>query len=698
MRGIRYLIVEFDGVPRVHLSEGGAESVFPKENSLNQYRASPVFPVDPKVSTAPDLEGEGYIGFYFLTRAFSTIGRILTRIPENSRQGLWFSHGLASLIVFSKDYQILSDIRSYCGDVLRGFESWTVNGAAVSSKDAWLCPPQAIQREQFILPDFGDLEPDHRDVLIELQTCIMTAAARAAQYAPSQLLSYSRLTIAVSEIIDELRFLSNPGGSAPSSLPKNAIDFICSSPVERARRVHQRVGQLVQINSALSYIISQAYSGAIPILQNECRVSRFSLLGIGTAFLGLNAFSRSIESIFEKHPIDTVIAEKYAIAEGVDVFRSLQSFKPENWSLREDLALDALLEGQLPAAPNPKLTFFSGRVGFRESEFSVTAAIQALNAAGTAHWSLMTITHELLHAHVRGILGAIFADKQQRSPGIAFKDYYQRYKNVVDQPDKPKTLIESLRSIIYNYCRQSINIEAAIDGYHSHLNKTEEGQSPLIRTATVLPGESRIREELTKKYRELNEIMVHVLDHQYFYNGDNALYLRSIWTSWANVPAVLEQVEHYLLRSLVAIGAHETGTLPERFSLSVEIVSEALRSLIDGNVPVAEALRTLQDPKAFHRLRLEFLPGIYLAEMVMKFLRASCIASSLPGSDKNINSDGEEYKYVLEEGEFPGVDVESPHAFVLDRLRRVLRNEKSTLHRTHLAGWILLACASAAVS
>ena len=689
----RYLCLKGSGAePNVLLLSDPIPAAIPGTDAVEAYRVSPIFPVLPKEAVIPDMKADLYVGFFCCEHAFSVIGQLLAALPADQQSSLWFSHGLPSLVVFAHSPALLESIKKKAASALRAYERWHVKNGVLAETTTWRCKPEAAKASDFAIEGFPELDADLNSILIELRNCILTGASRAAQYIPSQLLTYRKIVEAVNEIGRELVFLQRPDTAAPESLPQNAISELQTDLVARQKRIHQRTGQLVQLNSALSYVISQAYSGAPPILQNECHVRTYSLLGVGTAFCAIAAFSRFVEHVFEAHPVEEVVGDNYRIAPGIDCFRSLAIFDPQKWKQREESSLDALLTKQSPAEPHPKLVFFSGRLGFKETEFAVTVALQVLTAVDTVRWSLSTISHELLHAHVRALLAVVFDDVKRRSPEHAYAEYFRKYEAYLYNPQaSPSDLMESLRFIIFNYCRQRINSGMLAKKMRDMPAAKEKETNPRIKTDTVVPSADYLREEFAADYRELNELLVHVLDFQYFYNSDVSIYLPLLWESWSAVPAVLEQVEHYVLRSIVTIGSGEVGTASERFDLSTKIVREGIGAMPGNNPAAKEALRVMADPETMCRLKLQFLPGIYLADMTMNFLYASGIYADLFKADDNFDDN----RYLLEAGQFPGFDIGSPVAFVLDRLRRSLNKELSEHSQDYVAAWVFLACASA---
>ncbi len=63
----------------------------------------------------------------------------------------------------------------------------------------------------------------------------------------------------------------------------------------------------------------------------------------------------------------------------------------------------------------------------------------------------MTLTHELMHAHVRAMFSVIFKDLDER-----FEQYYDDFKSCHEGQNVSRRwkLIESLRLIVLNYLLQ----------------------------------------------------------------------------------------------------------------------------------------------------------------------------------------------------------------------------------------------------
>ena len=250
--------------------------------AVQQYRISPIFAVIPKEAILPDAKGNGFVTFFFYEQAFLRSAQLINSLPPESQKGLWFSHGLASVILFSPDLEAAARVRKEHHEGLRAVEVWRVADSRITVVDQWLCPFE-IDPTAYSLVKWDGLDPDLSSLIHELQHSLNRAANQAAQFIPSQLDVYTRLCHAVSQVISELLFLQYPETSPPVFLREKA-NALQQNAVARQKRTNALTDYIVQINSALSYVISQGYGGACPILDNQSLYTSFSLLGVGTAF------------------------------------------------------------------------------------------------------------------------------------------------------------------------------------------------------------------------------------------------------------------------------------------------------------------------------------------------------------------------------------------------------------------------------
>jgi predicted nuclease with RNAse H fold len=651
------------------------------------YRISPIFPVLPEESTDPDLGGASFLAFYSFDRAFSIIGRLLRQLPSGLLPNMWFSHGFASLVIFSKDRESLDFSRDEPGLGLRAQEVWELRDGVVGRQEFWVAPPANL--EVFEVADFSALDSDLQRVLVEFRHCIYTALERAARYIPDYVASFRSLVETVNQIIEELLYISKKSEIRPRTCSAVFSDMLRNNDIERQRRINHRTDHIIQLNSALSYVISQSFAGTVPVLERECQIQSYSFLGVGGASLALFRLAEFVQEIFRHHPVDDAILQKYGHIEGVEIFPNIGDFVAAKWET-EDLRIDSHLAGISSSELRPKLVFYSGRLGFKESEFSVTAALQVISGSGTARWSLMTLTHELMHAHVRALLSVIFKDSEEE-----FDKYYVDFKEYRENRERRWKLIESLRSIMLNYLLEKRVYESYARKIAEARKAGEGGSLPIPKFS--LPGKEDLLRWMRESFRDLNEIMVHVCDYHYFYNTNDALYLGLLWESWATVPTVLAEIDHYVFRSIVAVATKETGAIHDRFHLAINILTQNLDALLERrpDSPVVKAALEFARNKSNHLLlSIKFYPALYLAEATLKFLVSRRIHVALMAGDENLELANGSYRYLVETGQFPGFDVKTPVGFLADRLRRSLGGEDLDLSEEHVSAWLLLACAS----
>lgn len=652
-------------------------------------RVSPIFPAVPGEAQPPALEGDVWIGFFVFAKPLHAIARLIRPVdPSVSRYHVWFSHGLASVIVFASSAADLDSVISSAGE--SGFsavETWHVIQNRLQTADSRIFAAEraALEPDRFSIGTYGHLSHDTRVLLDEFAMCLHTAARLSAQYSPAHLHVLAALVEAVTEIIDELTFLENPTDKAPPSLPEGTWVEGGTPAVELQRRLHQRVGQLVQINSALSYVISQAFSGTFPLRESECQIRRHSLLGIGTAINALSSLARFVERVFEAYPVDETIDQFYDLAPGIDISPlTITDFNATRWS-DEKHHIDYYLERMTTVPSKPKLVFFSGRLGFRESEFAVTAALQVLASADSVRWSLVTLSHELMHAHVRALLSVIF-DEPQQGAESSFPRYHDQLKKLMKGQlgAHDLGLRASLRLAILNYCavRPWINKIAARRATEDEIRLPEYGE---------------LREVFVQEFGWINHIFVHVFDYYYFYNANDHVYVRLLWESWSTVPGVLENVEEYLLRTIITISTKEVGSLNDKFARATAIIDEQLKQVLQqqpNNVVVTQALTHLSVENNRRRMLLLYFSASYLGEIAAKLLVSSGVHAAL-FTDENAEPDANGYRYILESGEFVELEIASPVAFVLDRLRRGMGAEALDVDwEEYRSAWVFLVIAS----
>jgi hypothetical protein len=495
--------------------------------------------------------------------------------------------------------------------------------------------------------------------------------------------------------------LHNPGEtdmllSLISLVDELVSDMLSADSSLATQILHQNIDRLVQINSALSYLATQALSGAVPILDRRSLIRRYSLLGVGTAVLALTRIAHSIESAFAEGSIETILEDwgnKLAVLPGLD---SLPLYDPSNWRRSSSHVFDRALDVR---GICPKLPYFSGRLGFRETEYTISAALQSLAIGLSAEWSFLTVTHEMVHGHVRQLLSIILLGDVNASSDEKWRGIYDSFSIRFNHEKPPdEGLLESLRAVLLTYCCLS----AGLGSLTEPTPKPDRAPRGVNRFYAKLLKSDVLRSVLADEFRNISEILVHILDMHYFYRSGVSHYITLIWKSWSKAPQVRADLRQYLLRSLLVIASTKPGTEKERFDSSLEHLRELLTRAKGENgarLPVIEeAVDLLRGDYPRTDLFLPFFASLILVDLAHQFLMSSRIRSAIHAADPHLSpahdfATNEEWlKYEMADG-FVDEDVMSPTAYIADRLTNRINEdaERDTEAETVL---MFLACSS----
>lgn len=682
---MRFLVLTGDGASDFRLTTSADAQEATRAAGQRACRISPIFPVVRGSHIGDPLKGHRFVGFFCPIRPFEFIGRQ----PASRQRLLWFTHGLPAVVRFAKSREELLEV--ICGQEAQvaAYEFWQVSKGKIKVVGRWV---RSTPQPNCQLADFSELSKDGQRLLEEIQVNLHEASRCAAIYMPEQIVKLERVVASVNEIVVELRAFESGGAeTTPIATP----DVGEGRDAGAHQKINQRLSHLIQLNSALAYVVSQTSNGSVPILERPCLIATYSLLGVGTAYRAVSAVAGYVENVFERNAILRVIDEIYREVPGIRVPLSVPHYNLDD--LRQSgLSIDKFLK-EVPEVSRPKLAFFSLRLGFGEAHFSVTAAAQVLHAADSVRWSIMTLTHELLHSHVTGLLSTIFCEGVTEGLTLdRFEAYHGQFKSYLRRAGTtPPSTLDGLRYMIFVFAAWRHNA-------YEQARTLGVGASAAPNLMTL---KGRIPESLdlfrsfyAHSLRLLEELVVHTLDVRYFYRGDRDLFLELLWESWTTVPAVVGDLETYLLRSLVAVASLEEGRVPERFTLARERLLAKLGELVirkPENVFLRKAAQHLESKNNSRRLRLLFYPAIYIADMAATFLYSQRVEGKLWSDDPNIEP-GERPlpDYVLEFGAFSGGRVVNPIPFLASRVRDI--SGSTDADEDFRSAWLLLATASAA--
>ena len=572
---------------------------------------------------------------------------------------------------------------------LRGFEVWKMAGTRVVSCKPWLAQPAKISELGISLDIPPNIDADTLNLARQVDFNLKNLAVSSAQYAPEILPDLTAFIDDIQQVLLEIAFLENPKeASSTRRFSKTHIDQINRSPGDRIAQLNHRIDLLVQFNSSLSYVVSQGFHGGVPILTNRSLVADHSLLGIGTAWRALSRFAHYVNVVLDECPVTAVVREDYKGRTPISLDDE------QEWAKSTNHDIDTHLRRHPKSRGLPKLAFFSSRLGFGETYYNVTAAAQTLHAGDTPRRSLMTLSHEMMHAHVSGLLASIFCEDNSSKLTLQhFDELLLEWRDWAARISPNDCFLRELRCWLIENRMQ--------DQHHaSELGEQKERISPANAEQLMAFWRS--------KFRFLNEVIVHTLDFHYFYNESAETYLDSIWESWMTVPGVVDEPLEYILRSLIAIGSSIEGpvwTVLGAASRTLEVCLERLIAKHGSSAFLVISLDLLRSKEVSVWLEFNFPLNFSLAKVVRKFLRSSKIQALLATNDEeNLRSSQEDEEsllgapldvYDLNTGDFTGVSVNNPVAFLRDRLWRSVAPESSKFPEEYRTAWVFLVLSGA---
>ena len=448
-----------------------------------------------------------------------------SQIPATSTYGLFLTHGMASVVLLLPHADPAIDLESAFRQrpALRAIEKWSIEKGTIR-ECATLHDTVEPNVEDFglssgsaeNLPDIATHQMRDNDLAIQ------RIATLCGRYRPSFWQDFEGLISRTAHLFDELRESHETGPLMGSSY------------------------SLMHLNSMLSYCVSQGLSGHPPLLEYHGLLPTYSLFGVATAYKGAWCITHFIEQGFRHFDIFTEMQNRYFNSQSADYRRDV--FKP---------ALDNVKPSRVDAGKDTVTTpghvnLFSGRLGFHSSAWAVAAPVHTLYGAADPDWNLLTLSHEMLHVHVDGLLGFVLSPHRSE-PTISQDDLYMKMCSLAHQnaSNGQLPIIDRIRQKIARYILQSAGCRGSDARPSSELPRTKSMNICDVRDA------SQFREMLGTYWRRLSEYIVHVLDFYYFYGGDVDSSLALIWRSWDRIPSVYEDVGHYVMRSLLSVSTRE---------------------------------------------------------------------------------------------------------------------------------------------
>ena len=578
-----------------------------------EIRYSPIMPAFLTPGEGPpllpsDLET---VALFFANAPYKSLGTLKSYLRPDELSSVHFTEGLASLILLNSSISRAKEIRALIGDC--PFEYWPLKKNKLDVRDIHIWRPPSKNNSSQILVQLPISEDPELTVYVEqIAASLVSLWASYGQYFPEERDSLRLIAALSSKLVKHYGTLQ-------------AADEQLESALVSQKKANSIISALVEISAALSYAVAQGTSGSLPILANRSPFPHHSLLGIGGAIRALTKYTRYLEAAFMERSASKVISYQYSIIKhivpvSIAKYNSGPDFKfPDSLNCPVE-CFDC--GGEFRQDDHvPLIAHFSLRHGFMESKFSVTAASEALTAETLPQWTLMTLSHEVMHSRVRSIFQALFGkdwNGGEHNRLISQEQFNDFAAWILGREHPRQTEVAiSIRNAILNFCYA-----------------IEKAQNP-IAAANDAPGYSLPMDKLCEYYARHKqlaiEIVVHFHDYYFVYACQPKMYIMSLWASWIKVAAPYARTREYLTRSLVTI-ACGTGLPPrEAFNHAHEILSDGLDALEASGVrsSLFDELRRLTSGEEANTTRAFFYPCYYLMDIVRRFFASRRIASRI---------------------------------------------------------------------
>lgn len=334
-------------------------------------------------------------------------------------------------------------------------------------------------------------------------------------------------------------------------------------------KVLDDIGILNVTTNGLAQLEMQACRNISPILQNPSAPSSHSLLGLGTALRAVWNLAGHIRRTLESERL----TQRFSHLKKTTPFPKLDTlaYNAPYW-FEDRISVIKLTSSDLAKPLTPLIPYLNDCDHYRTTITTLSVPLNIINACNTHGWTLLTITHEMCHTIIRGVLAYLI-------PGaITAKDYtlFKKCADLYNNVERPATLGDELTRFLL----------IALVGMEHVDNLGKRADPERISAGTLLVI-------VDNWLHDAEEVMVHVLDCLYCYNGIIDRYVASIWRSWGVIPSIRNRIPEYVLRSLCAARAttlrHTHGV-----DLTYKITADALKKLESSTPYAADALKYLE--------------------------------------------------------------------------------------------------------
>ena len=397
------------------------------------------------------------------------------------------------------------------------------------------------------------------------------------------------------------------------------------SSVVQQRHFSEKLSQIVSVNAALSRYSSQTFAGTSPITETECHFWTHSLLGAGIATCALTAIRDQVGYLAK-------VARFEARMAGC-ANREAPSTQIQNATLTWWAKPLEIVDGLNHDEWLPFVVFYSGRDGFKSSQFTMSVPLECVKAANTHEWSLQTITHEISHWFVERILAAFVTKEDINSISWATNilGVIVPRADAVSSPLDERTYLVAL--LAYGLTRLDAEHNDGIALQPPESRRLGTSPSRARETAARVPSLPYtpvvLQEVVRTHWGEIEELFAHIFDFYYFYKSDAAAYVSGIWRSWDVIPNNGGKVDQYVVRCLCALYVKNISLANSR-----EITAQQLQHELDvlskaakGNQYISTAANSLRDHRGLFMERLT--KRAVLIKLAKKLMCNDSVAQSL---------------------------------------------------------------------
>jgi len=673
----RYLSVHSgeNGIFRVSIT--GASPIALLQEALRDeagLRYSPILPayLVPEEAPPPIPDELTSVAFFFSRIPHKTLGSMKPGLASEELERVYFTQGLASILCFNCDLPRAHELLEHVDHKL--LEYWPLRKQEIDFRDIVIenCRHDGALTEK--IDQHIDATAELSVYIEQIFASVVTLRQSYAIYNPQELKTLDQIALLTRRSIEQYLEAST----------RDTTDV--EEALANVKSRNAVVSALAEISASLSYAVTQGTSGCSPILANPSPFPHFSLLGVGGAVRALTKFTRYLESAFSVRDASEVIAKGFScrnlvVPAAISKYNSGDEYR---FSESDDAPTKEFDQGGEFHQKNgiPLLVHLSLRHGFKESKFAITAASETLTTEILPQWTLITLSHEIMHNRVRQIFQTLFgAGWDQERGSVLSEKHYLDFKDFYESREegKPCKLDCAIRNVILNFCYA---MDRAMDIRNVH--RRSDDDRDILGLDDL--GESYGRHKLRAM-----ELFVHFHDYYFSYACQPMMYTMSLWASWTGVAAPYTWPMDYLIRTLATI-ACGTGAKPDpAFEQASDIFEDALDALERSGTssPLFNKLRELLKVE---EARARFKPSYYLIDQVARFFASSEIVSRIdrieddPFAEGSASADNYSAN-VFTYGEEDGKSFVSPIRFSIASLLRSMLGESPIKDPQWLTAW-----------